>query len=332
MMITRCPACGTMFNVVADQLKVSQGWVRCGQCADVFDASLHLQDVNLAPQTTPESLAAQASLASPVAAPGVENYPPEESLLEDDFESSLRAAVMAAAAAKSREDVPPPLTQTAPAGPGPGPYLSAIAPTSADSANRTTSEEINAEESAAAADAVSFVKHARRQAFWKKLWVQVTVAALALLLSAGLLLQIAFQQRDQLVQLEPRLKPVAQALCNSLGCRLNPLKKIDEVVIDSSTFTKLAADSYKLSFSIKNLGAVPVAMPALEVTLTDTQDQALLRRVLMPAQFGVTTALLAAGGDFQGAIVLDVSAAAATRNASSISPRVAGYRLLAFYP
>ncbi|MGH8805141.1 MAG: zinc-ribbon domain-containing protein, partial [Polaromonas sp.] len=27
-LITRCPACGTMFKVVTDQLKVSQGWVR----------------------------------------------------------------------------------------------------------------------------------------------------------------------------------------------------------------------------------------------------------------------------------------------------------------
>ncbi|MDP3413227.1 MAG: zinc-ribbon domain-containing protein, partial [Polaromonas sp.] len=42
-LITRCPACGTMFKVVADQLKISQGWVRCGQCSDVFDAAAHLQ-------------------------------------------------------------------------------------------------------------------------------------------------------------------------------------------------------------------------------------------------------------------------------------------------
>lgn len=35
---TRCPACGTVFRVVQDQLKVSQGWVRCGHCQDVFNA------------------------------------------------------------------------------------------------------------------------------------------------------------------------------------------------------------------------------------------------------------------------------------------------------
>src|SRR3712207_986867 len=42
-MITGCPACGTMFKVVPDQLKISEGWVRCGHCAEVFDATAHLQ-------------------------------------------------------------------------------------------------------------------------------------------------------------------------------------------------------------------------------------------------------------------------------------------------
>ncbi|WP_371414399.1 zinc-ribbon domain-containing protein [Acidovorax sp. 1608163] len=37
--ITRCPACSTQFKVVADQLRISEGWVRCGNCAEVFDAS-----------------------------------------------------------------------------------------------------------------------------------------------------------------------------------------------------------------------------------------------------------------------------------------------------
>ncbi|MBP7453787.1 MAG: zinc-ribbon domain-containing protein, partial [Ottowia sp.] len=40
-LITRCPTCATLFKVVADQLRVSGGWVRCGHCQEVFDASLH---------------------------------------------------------------------------------------------------------------------------------------------------------------------------------------------------------------------------------------------------------------------------------------------------
>jgi predicted Zn finger-like uncharacterized protein len=43
-LITSCPACGTMFRVVPDQLKISEGWVRCGHCSEVFDATANLSD------------------------------------------------------------------------------------------------------------------------------------------------------------------------------------------------------------------------------------------------------------------------------------------------
>ena len=36
--VTQCPQCGTRFRVVPDQLKISNGWVRCGKCAEVFNA------------------------------------------------------------------------------------------------------------------------------------------------------------------------------------------------------------------------------------------------------------------------------------------------------
>jgi len=42
---TRCTACGTIFRVVRDQLKVSDGWVRCGRCDEVFNALENLFDL-----------------------------------------------------------------------------------------------------------------------------------------------------------------------------------------------------------------------------------------------------------------------------------------------
>jgi predicted Zn finger-like uncharacterized protein len=42
---TRCPACGTVFRVVPDQLRVSQGWVRCGRCSEAFNAQEALVEV-----------------------------------------------------------------------------------------------------------------------------------------------------------------------------------------------------------------------------------------------------------------------------------------------
>ena len=39
--ITQCPQCATQFRATPQQLRASEGWVRCGQCEQVFDASVH---------------------------------------------------------------------------------------------------------------------------------------------------------------------------------------------------------------------------------------------------------------------------------------------------
>jgi predicted Zn finger-like uncharacterized protein len=41
-MITKCPACGTIFRVTLEQLQVHQGQVRCGRCMTVFDGLVAL--------------------------------------------------------------------------------------------------------------------------------------------------------------------------------------------------------------------------------------------------------------------------------------------------
>ncbi|MGZ5268379.1 MAG: zinc-ribbon domain-containing protein, partial [Caldimonas sp.] len=43
---TRCTSCGTVFRVAQDQLKVSEGWVRCGRCDAVFNALEGLLDLD----------------------------------------------------------------------------------------------------------------------------------------------------------------------------------------------------------------------------------------------------------------------------------------------
>jgi predicted Zn finger-like uncharacterized protein len=45
-LITQCPACSTVFRVVPDQLRISEGWVRCGHCDEVFDGNAHLQTLS----------------------------------------------------------------------------------------------------------------------------------------------------------------------------------------------------------------------------------------------------------------------------------------------
>ena len=186
---------------------------------------------------------------------------------------------------------------------------------------------------------VSFVRNSRRQAFWRRPLVRFSLGLAGLMLAAALLVQFSVQQRDRLTAMEPRLKTWLQLLCEPLQCEIAPFRHIEAVVIDSSSFNKINSDSYRLRFALKNTGTIPVAMPSLEVTLTDTQDQALTRRVVTPAQFGVTHkgGLLSAGADFSGVIVMQVLSADARSAADLAAPsatplRVAGYRVLAFYP
>ncbi|WP_293603861.1 DUF3426 domain-containing protein [Polaromonas sp. UBA4122] len=353
-LITRCPACGTMFKVVTDQLKVAQGWVRCGACAEVFDASTHLLPGE-AEGLVPSALTPDEALIEPLRAPAEPAWPPSVSFADsmllrpalsgpDDAHDSA-ADFDPASWKQARQEYPqhesvdldtplirPELVHTATMDES-GSEPSALADSKAADAEGVGSD---------AAHEVSFVRDARRKAFWTKPLARWTLGVLSLLLLAALALQWVMQQKDSLAALEPRLAPLLQALCGPLRCEIRPPRHIDSLVIDSSTFNRIGPEAYRLSFALKNTGSTPLEVPSLEVTLTDTQDQALVRRVLAPAQFGASTAMLAAHSELAGVVTMKVSGDGGRGALPSLpsseppalpsSLRVAGYRILAFYP
>ena len=74
---TRCPACSTVFRVVPDQLRVSGGWVRCGRCTEVFDATLSLVDMETgAPRRWADEMPRPATPAAAVHDAPVATPPP----------------------------------------------------------------------------------------------------------------------------------------------------------------------------------------------------------------------------------------------------------------
>ena len=79
-MFTRCPACETVFRVNPAILRVAQGQVRCGQCAEVFNALLTLSDdprqfpaAAAAREAETQTTAAQATATQTTATQAVEN-------------------------------------------------------------------------------------------------------------------------------------------------------------------------------------------------------------------------------------------------------------------
>jgi predicted Zn finger-like uncharacterized protein len=348
-LITRCSACGTMFKVVADQLKVSEGWVRCGHCSEVFDAAAHLQPftpdlpapaspAGVAPSGTAESLAALDMLFAPDPGllPGKEEAKEAKAPTSTPFVSEVQVPLPADLAA----DV-----FAFSVNPEPAEYAAGF-PTTHEERLRLRSDEQHFDGSETPqenpAEQVSFVRDARRAAFWRRPLMQLVRVSGALVLLAVLLLQIAVFQRSTLAVMQPWTNPGLQALCRVLNCEISPPQQIESIVIDSSSFIKLANDAYRLKVVLRNTDTIELAMPALELTLTDSQDHATVRRVLTPAELGASAGTLAAGAEFSGVLALTVqnSVAAVSTTAAPSAPnpqtdrplRIAGYRILVFYP
>jgi len=170
----------------------------------------------------------------------------------------------------------------------------------------------------------SFLKpiQPKAQSRWR-VWLR---GAWVLLLVIGLAFQWVVYQRERIAASAPALVPVLQMLCQWTGCEIGPLREIESVVIESSSFVKVKTDVYRLSFSIKNTALVPLALPFAELTLTDLRDQSVLRRVVSPVDYGARGETLAPGEELSLVVPVAVKAA------GGIGEKITGYRLLVFYP
>lgn len=387
--ITCCPFCATKFKVVPDQLRISEGWVRCGQCKEIFDAVAHLQPlpvpatvlvavpapapsvavptVAAAPVQVPAFLREPPPLPDPAPAPLPEPSAQPELAPKPEPELNLAPEVVAAPAveipsttavpAHSPEElstaqapeeevalaIRPAVVQAPPAAPAdemvqrdsPAPEpepepereleLEPQVPSRLQGVLAAAPPQAPAQAAPAPARAEepSFVRAARRQAFWRSAPVRVSLWVLCVLLTGLLAVQIAWHERDRLAAQTPALRPLLIQLCAALDCDLHPYRHIAAVQIDSSGLSKVGhGDSYQLQVTLKNTSVVDVAMPALELSLTDAQEAVLVRRVLLPDEWG-GPAVLPAASEWS------VRTPVALQGAAS---QLSGYRVLAFYP
>lgn len=98
----RCHACHTAFRVVPDQLRVSDGWVRCGRCGEVFNANdtlFHLRALAapaLQAGSTPQPMPAPPAEEVPAEVVPAEVVPAEEIPAEEVPAEELQAEALPA--------------------------------------------------------------------------------------------------------------------------------------------------------------------------------------------------------------------------------------------
>jgi predicted Zn finger-like uncharacterized protein len=318
-MATRCTTCGTIFRVVQDQLKVSEGWVRCGRCDAVFNAIESLFDLEReSPPPWQPDVAAKAAVerAARNELP-FDERPTEQDLTELDEEDRIASRFFH----PEQDDV-----ERSPA--------QAVAQRDrtdfADAQfNSDLLGEVEGADAAAASSAAghgvkpSFVQAADREARWHTRRARRALTLGSAMLVVIMALQAAHYFRDTLVAQWPQSGPWFAAWCGFAGCRIEAPRRIEDISVENSAISHVApgTDSFRLSVTLRNHAALAVRMPSIDLSLTDTQGQLIARRALNPEDFGSTGKVMGPGAD------APLQALISAGNA-----RVVGYTVEVFYP
>ena len=358
---TRCTSCGTVFRVVQDQLKVSEGWVRCGRCDAVFNAleglfdlgrdsppewhdasTLTLSaeaapenesadidgdvDVDLTPSASPPPTPTPAH-ATPVAATGEEkshssSFPSTapaafEDLLADPIDAHLfrKRGPVADANVDDRDRLE---------------FSDARFDSDLFAENPSADEDDSTQSPVSGAADLpleraqqqpDFLRRAERKARWRSgparlvLGVAIGVAAMALVL------QVGHHFRDTVAARWPASRPTLTAWCKLADCVLEAPRRIDDVVVDSTALTRaIGLDAFILSVTLKSRSTLPLAMPSVDLSLTDGNGRLVARRALMPRDFGAAS-IIPPGSEAPLQLMLNTGSA-----------RVSGYTVEIFYP
>ena len=169
---------------------------------------------------------------------------------------------------------------------------------------------------------LTFVQQAERAERWRRPWVRAALTLSALALTVLLAVQLLVAQRDLVVAQWPGSRSLVQSLCAPLGCRIEPLRRIDQLGVDSSGLTRIDdGPVYRLVLVLRNRSDTPLLMPSIDLSLTDAAGVLVARRMLSAADLGTARSTIGAGQELPLQALLMSSERALT-----------GYTIEIFYP
>jgi predicted Zn finger-like uncharacterized protein len=312
---TRCPNCHALFRVAADQLKLRGGLVRCGACMHAFDATgtlSYIDDTALASTgqaPTPavgaviaairkaESSAARSPPAhGPAPLPPASTSPP---LPQQPMPSAEAPAPDDAHASAQRSPEPWPRADGAQSAveatiaiDGEAAATEARQPAQRDRAGEPAdAPEDRSEAAAGPADEASAAEPVE-PAFLRRAGTRDSGRRAALLgigalaLATVLLAQLAVAFRADILARLPQARPVLTGLCQVFRCTVGWPERGDLLAVVGSELQALpGTDSFELTAVVRNRGNVTLALPWIELTLSDTLSRTVARKVFSPADY-----------------------------------------------
>jgi predicted Zn finger-like uncharacterized protein len=157
--------------------------------------------------------------------------------------------------------------------------------------------------------------------------VRPLVWTTVIVLTCLLVLQSAYAMRTGLSASFPEVRHLMERSCRWFGCSVGLPMQIESVSIESSDFQPVVGkrDLFMLNVLVRNRGNTVQAWPALELSLNDSNDKTVGRRVILARQYLPESVLPSKGfnaaSEYSIKLYLDLAGLKAS-----------GYHLYLFYP
>lgn len=270
--ITSCPACGTQFLLNNEHLKAHRGKVQCGNCEHIFNAKNRLTEVS-DDIHSPEEY--NASLEDAAVEPDetqvldekrigealnivLEGVPDLQDLESDNTDSDTDFPIMA--------------TQT-----DDTPFISNNTPDITDSFDTNQISAPISIEDLTSRDKLNKTK--TKINFW--------LVSLSVLLALLAGMQTIYAKRTQIAAEYPQYKTYLVQVCQALKCEIPLPRNLDLLTIDDSDMQEDDNHQNVIKFSslLANNARFTQAYPNIELTLTSTDDEPVLRKIVQPNEY-----------------------------------------------
>ena len=120
----------------------------------------------------------------------------------------------------------------------------------------------------------------------RRLGWRILGTLVALVLLVVLLAQLAWWQRETVMVYWPRSQMLFAQACAQMGCTIAPPRDLDGLQLGASDLRQVdSPHQLELRMPLRNRFGVPLAYPGVELTLLDTHNNVVLRRVLQPKDY-----------------------------------------------
>ena len=284
--ITSCPACETQFLLTKDDLKAHRGKVQCGQCHQVFNAKNRLIEVSDDIHSVDEYTAAEHTDDFEENNISAEMADAETETPAEQHERTYSADERPISAALNEVlETVPNLADLSTQNEADNQDLDGSYIVSQQNADSIAEEDVDIDAVRAPIFIDDITADPNFQLTKPKRNIWLILGAVLLLIAA--ILQSIYFLRSTIAVNYPQLKPHLEEACRHLNCTVSLPQHLDLLTIDDSDMQE--SDDYKdvINFSslIINNARHVQAYPNIELTLTDTDDKPVLRKLVPPQDY-----------------------------------------------